>query len=111
MRARNEHHASLRATFAAAALVAAALGLLPVASAQPAPASVTLAVEGMHCGSCAERIEDVLGRLDGVVSADVTFDQRRAVVRYDSRRVDVARIIRAIEDAGFSARLEGPDDR
>jgi len=74
-------------------------------------ASVSLEVEGMHCGSCAERLEDVLGRLDGVISADVTFDQRRAVVRYDARRVDVPGIIRAVEDAGFSARREAPRAR
>ncbi len=76
-----------------------------------APASVVLDVEGMHCGSCAERLEDVLGRLDGVISAEVTFDQRRATIRYDARRVDVPRIIRAVEDAGFTARREPPGAR
>lgn len=68
-----------------------------------ATAQTTLDVEGMHCGACAERIEDVLGRLRGVVSADVDYDQTRAVVVYQPNRITPARIIAAIEDAGFSA--------
>jgi len=67
---------------------------------------LTLRVEGMHCGSCAERIEDTVGDLEGVVSATVDFEQTRAVVVYEPRRISPARIISAIEDAGFSARRE-----
>lgn len=65
---------------------------------------LTLRLEGMHCGACAERIEDTVGRLEGVVSADVDFEQTRAVVVYDPRRISPSRIIAAIEDAGFRAR-------
>jgi copper chaperone CopZ len=64
---------------------------------------LTLRIEGMHCGACAERIEDTVGRLEGVVSADVNFEQTRAVVVYNPRRISPPRIIAAIEDAEFRA--------
>lgn len=76
------------------------------ASAQPARAQVILRVEGMHCGACASRLQDILARLDGVLSARVSFDETRATVTYDARRVSTARIVSAIEDAGFRARFE-----
>lgn len=85
----------------------AALGLsllaASAAGAQDAARSVELRVEGMHCGACAERLEDVLGRLDGVVSAEVDYDAGRASITFVPARVSVARIIGAIEDAGFRA--------
>lgn len=89
----------------------AALVILSVAAATAGAQAtrteqLTLRVEGMQCGSCAERIEDSVGELEGVVSAAVDFEQTRAVVVYDPRRISPARIIAAIEDAGFSARRE-----
>jgi len=87
----------------------AALVILSAATAgaqAPRTERLTLRVEGMHCGSCAERIEDTVGELEGVVSADVDFEQTRAIVVYDPRRISPSRIIAAIEDAGFSARRE-----
>ena len=95
-----------RRTFLAAASAIASLGIGGPAAAQDrGTARVTLDVEGMHCGRCARRIEDVVGDLRGVVSADVDFDQTRASVVYQPNHVTVAQIIRAIEDAGFQARV------
>lgn len=95
-----------RRTFVGAACALVALGLAGPAAAQDrGTARVTLDVEGMRCGACARRIEDVVGDLRGVVSADVDFDQTRASVVYQPNRVTVAQIIRAIEGAGFQARV------
>ena len=89
--------------------VALALGAVATTTSQSAAqesthARVVLHVEGMHCGSCATRLQDVLARIDGVIAASVSFDETRAVVRYDARRVTLARLVRAAEDAGFRAR-------
>ena len=85
-----------------AAIVSLAL-FAPSARAQDAPRTLALRVEGMHCGACAERLEDVLGRLDGVVSAEVDYDEGRATIAFVPARVTVARILAAVEDAGFRA--------
>ena len=92
---------SMLVSLAAFAVLSAAAG---TATAQARTERLTLRVEGMHCGACAERIEDSVGRLEGVVSAAVDFEQTRAIVVYDPRRISPARIIDAIEDAGFRAR-------
>ncbi|HXH56199.1 heavy metal-associated domain-containing protein [Iamia sp.] len=41
-----------------------------------------LRVEGMTCGSCAARVEKVLGRQDGVREASVNFATGKAHVAY-----------------------------
>ncbi len=76
------------------------------ATAQPAQARVALRVEGMHCGGCARGLRTVLTRIEGVIAAEVSFDESRAIVDYDPRRVTVERLIQAIERAGFQARVE-----
>lgn len=78
-----------------------------IAMAQPAQAQVALRIEGMHCGGCARGLQTVLTRIEGVIAARVSFDESRAVVDYDPHRVTLERLIHAIENAGFRARVEG----
>lgn len=81
---------------------------MPTAAAQPTTrASVDFRVEGMHCGACANRLQDVLTRVQGVIDAEVSFDETRAVVTYDPRRLTTARLVQVIEEAGFRARVQG----
>ena len=73
-------------------------------SAVEAPERVELALEGMTCAACAARIERRLNRLDGVEAA-VNYAGEQAAVRYDGSRVAVGDLIRAVEEAGYGARL------
>ena len=41
--------------------------------------------------------------VDGVVGADVSYDDKRADVRYQPDVVEPAAMLAAIDDAGFSA--------
>ena len=67
-------------------------------------ARVELALEGMTCAACANRIERKLNKLDGV-EASVNYATEQAAVRYDAGRVAVADLIGAVEAAGYHARL------
>jgi len=67
-------------------------------------ARVQLALEGMTCAACANRIERKLNKLDGV-EASVNYATEQAAVRYDPGRVAVADLIGAVEGAGYHARL------
>lgn len=64
--------------------------------------TITLNVEGMHCGGCVKSVERVLTELDGVQSADVQLEGK-ATITFDENRVNVAQLIEVIEDAGFDA--------
>ena len=67
-------------------------------------ARVELALEGMTCAACANRIERKLNKLDGV-DASVNYATEQAAVRYDAGRVALADLIGAVEAAGYHARL------
>jgi P-type Cu+ transporter len=63
---------------------------------------VDLALEGMTCAACANRIERKLNRLDSV-DASVNYATERAAVRFDPERVTVADLLGAVESAGYHA--------
>jgi P-type Cu+ transporter len=62
-----------------------------------------LQITGMHCASCAARIEKGIGELEGVESCQVNLATNSAVVSYDPKRVDDAGIVRAIDELGYQA--------
>ncbi len=62
---------------------------------------LTLSISGMTCAVCAQTIEEVVGELDGVLSATVNLVTERLSVRYDPQKVRVAQIKKAVQDAGY----------
>lgn len=62
-------------------------------------------IEGMHCGACATGIQMFLSNTEGVNSAKVDFDAKKAEVEYDDSKLKDADIIKTIEEAGFKAAL------
>ncbi|MFQ5425810.1 MAG: heavy metal translocating P-type ATPase [Gaiellales bacterium] len=65
---------------------------------------VQLGLTGMTCASCAVRIEKKLNRLEGVDAA-VNFATEEASITYDPSQVELDDLIRAVEAAGYHARL------
>ncbi len=63
---------------------------------------VDLALDGMTCAACANRIERKLNKLDGV-EASVNYATEQAAVRFDPGRVTVADLLGAVEAAGYHA--------
>jgi mercuric ion binding protein len=62
-------------------------------------------VSGMHCDGCARGIASELKRVPGVLSAEVTFRTKLAIVAYDTNRVSAAGLTKTISDAGYAAKL------
>ena len=62
---------------------------------------VKLNIEGMHCTGCSTRLEKVLNNVDGVESAKVSLEEKKANIKYDETQVNEKELIEAIEDAGF----------
>ena len=59
------------------------------AGADSSTETAVLQVDGMTCGSCAAGIQAVLGNLDGVQTADVSFAKGQAIVRFDPERASL----------------------
>jgi Cu+-exporting ATPase len=66
-------------------------------------ASVTLAIEGMHCASCVTTIERELRRTAGVLKATVNLATETAQIEYLPGMVDIAGLRHAVEAAGYQA--------
>src|SRR5258705_10392047 len=76
----------------------------PGASAS-APTLTQLAVSGMTCGNCARHVTEAIQSVPGVRSALVALDSGTASVRWQAdTEHDVARVLRAIEEAGYEAK-------
>ena len=82
------------------------LAVASLATAEPQPATVTLAISGMHCEGCASGITAILKRTDGVVKADVSYEEKRAVVEYDAAKTAPDKIVAAIEKLGYKATIK-----
>ncbi len=62
-----------------------------------------LAIEGMHCASCATLIEKTLQKTPGVADANVNYAAASATVRYDDASVDENVLIGRVEKRGYRA--------
>ena len=60
-------------------------------------------IEGMHCASCVATIEKSLLNEDGVISATVSLLDEKAVIEYDSSRVDRMKLEHAVDASGYRA--------
>ena len=72
--------------------------------------TVELTVNGMHCSSCADRIETVLAALDGVGDASVDLALRKASVQYNPSIVDIEDLKAAVASAGYEIVDRDPSD-
>ena len=55
----------------------------------------------MHCTGCSTRLEKVLNNLEGVETAKVILEEKKATIKYDETKISLESIKEAIEDAGF----------
>lgn len=60
-----------------------------------------LKITGMTCSACANRVERVVGKLEGVSNVNVNFANEILSVKYDNDKVNSSEIEKAIEKAGY----------
>ncbi|HEV8553207.1 MAG TPA: mercury resistance system periplasmic binding protein MerP [Casimicrobiaceae bacterium] len=88
-------------TFAAATVLA----VLSV-GAFAAPRTVTLQVSGMVCPACPMAVKKALQRVDGVVKADVSFENKQAIVTFDDVKTNEQSLLKATAEAGFRSAIK-----
>src|SRR5260370_22935500 len=67
---------------------------------------ILVAIEGMHCTSCATGIKVMLKRTPGVISAEVSYERREVDVEYDPSRTSPDKIVEAISNMGYKASVK-----
>ncbi len=70
-----------------------------------------LNVEGMHCASCADELEQAVSRLHGVTEAKANFAASTLRVRYRASVLDRAQLIEHIERIGYTTRRAHEEER
>ncbi|KZL92895.1 heavy metal translocating P-type ATPase [Clostridium magnum] len=66
----------------------------------------TLKIEGMTCAACAKAVERASKKLDGVYEANVNFATEKLTVSFDSSKIGIQDIKKAVEKAGYKAASE-----
>ncbi|WP_150539371.1 heavy-metal-associated domain-containing protein [Actinobacillus vicugnae] len=64
--------------------------------------TITLKLDGLHCGNCVKSVEKALNAVEGVTQVTVTLDPQQAVVE---GTVSAEVLIAAVDDIGFEASL------
>jgi copper chaperone CopZ len=61
----------------------------------------TYPVLGITCASCVRKIETVLGRTDGVISATVNFATEKVTIEYDSDEIGLDALQKIMKKIGY----------
>lgn len=74
---------------------------------------INLRITGMHCAACSSRIERVIGKLEGVISINVSLPTNRAsLLVKDTGSLDetLKKIVLKIQKLGFGATIDNDED-
>ena len=66
--------------------------------------AITLHIDGMTCGSCAEHVRQALEKVPGVRSASVSYPQQRAEIQAEAS-TKVTPLVAAVSELGYRAQL------
>lgn len=58
-------------------------------------------IKGMTCMGCVNSVKNVLEKIPGVNGADVSLEQKQAVIQYDAATTSPNQFQDAIREAGF----------
>ncbi len=61
-------------------------------------------IDGMTCASCAQTIEKVVGKLEGLKTVNVNLATEKMTVDYEEDKLSAADIVAAVENAGYHAK-------
>ncbi len=87
--------------FGTTVLVMAVWATAPVLAAER---TVTLAVDNLWCATCPYIVRSALQKVPGVQHAEVSFENRIAVVTFDDAKTNVAALTEATAQFGFPSR-------
>ncbi len=68
---------------------------------------LTVHIEGIDCSECAGNIEHIMGKLNGVTSAKISFATETLYITYDTAKTNSKEIEKKIQQLGY--RIAGPE--
>lgn len=67
--------------------------------------TVTLNIDGMTCDGCVKSVTRLLEGVEGVEKAEVSLENKNAVITFDESKTDTDALIDAVEDGGYDVAL------
>lgn len=64
-----------------------------------------LKINGMHCSSCAMKIDMDLEDLDGIKKAFTSYAKQETEVEFDQDVLDLQKIVSTVEKTGYEAQV------
>lgn len=63
--------------------------------------TITFNIDGMTCGGCVKSVTNALNQITGVSQANVSLENKNAVISFDDNQTNEPALKEAIENAGF----------
>ncbi len=67
--------------------------------------TLTLNIGGMTCGGCVKSVTRILENTEGVTKAEISLENKNAVIEFDPAKTNPAALIEAVEEGGYDAAL------
>ena len=64
---------------------------------------ISLNIGGMHCGACAVGIQMLVSQMEGVSSAEVSYEGKQGTFEYDPAKTSKDAIVKSIAELGYTA--------
>ena len=64
-------------------------------------AKATFKMDGMSCGDCSDKVKATLKAVEGVFLAAVDYQTGAVEIAYDEKKVDVAKLEKALASTGY----------
>jgi len=80
--------------------------LLASLSAWAKPQTVTLDVPTMNCAMCPITVKKALTKVEGVSSAEVSYEKKEAVVTFDDAKTTAEALVEATTNAGYPSKVK-----
>lgn len=75
-------------------------------SAWATPQTLTLDLPTMNCAMCPITVKKALSRVEGVSSAEVSYEKKEAVVTFDDAKTTAEALVKVTTNAGYPSTVK-----
>lgn len=63
---------------------------------------IIMKIKDMHCDGCAGNIKTALESLDGVTEVSVSFEDKKATVKFNDEKISQEKLKKVIAETGYT---------
>ncbi|MBH1940152.1 copper-translocating P-type ATPase [Mobilitalea sibirica] len=86
------------------------LGYKAIPETDQSKEKITMKVNGMTCSSCSNRVEKMLNKTEGIVTANVNFASEKVTIEYNPKEIRLIDMQKKVKDLGYELVYEENTD-